>query len=73
MHLQKEQKCGKLNDGRIKSNGNIYEVKFLEGGTAEVWRNGEGTNEFRETGGSPITNSEMRRAMRLNGPGIIKV
>ena len=41
--------------------------------TPEAWRNGEGTNEFRETGGSPITNSEMRRAMRLNGPGIIKV
>ena len=33
-----EDEKGKLHDGRIKSNGNIYEVKFLEGGTAEVRR-----------------------------------
>lgn len=32
----------------------------------EAWRNGEDTDEFRQTGGSPITNSEMRRAMKIN-------
>ena len=47
----------------------------------EAWRNGEDTDEFRQTGGSPITNSEMRRAVWLNAahgpnlgdPGIIMV
>ncbi len=28
---------------------------------------------FRQTGGSPISNSEMRRAIKLNAHGIIKV
>lgn len=37
-----EDEAGKLHDGRIKANGNIYEVKFLEGGTAEVRRNYQG-------------------------------
>ena len=37
-----EDESGKLHDGRIKANGNIYEVKFLEGGTAEVRRNYQG-------------------------------
>ncbi len=41
----------------------------------EAWRKGESTDEFRQTGGSPITNSEMRRAVRLNTQdnGIIMV
>lgn len=37
-----EDKTGALHDGRIKSNGHYYEVKFLEGGTAEVRRNYQG-------------------------------
>lgn len=123
-----EDEAGKLHDGRIKANGNIYEVKFLEGGTAEVRRNYQGwlvgwlrnkwcskettrakalqekintilsqsnsaeyrilsgthkqllnlvknsdkktievanTEDFRQNGGSPITNSELRRAVKM--------
>ena len=37
-----EDETGKMQDGRIKLNGKIYEVKFLEGGTAEVRRNYQG-------------------------------
>lgn len=37
-----EDGTGKMQDGRIKLNGKIYEVKFLEGGTAEVRRNYQG-------------------------------
>ena len=37
-----EDEQGKLHDGCIKSNGNYYNVKFLEGGTAEVRRNYQG-------------------------------
>ena len=37
-----ETENGKMQDGRIQLNGKIYEVKFLEGGTAEVRRNYQG-------------------------------
>ena len=37
-----EDEDGKMQAGRIKLNGKIYEVKFLDGGTSEVRRNYQG-------------------------------
>lgn len=31
----------------------------------EAWRKGENTEDFRQNGGSPITNSELRRAVKM--------
>lgn len=48
--------------------GRSYHGREDELHAREAWRDGENTQEFREKGGAPITNSELRRAMKLSNP-----
>jgi len=58
-----EDENGKMHDGRIQANGKFYNVKFLEGGTAEVRRNFTGAfSWFRNMWCSRTTHAKALQA-----------
>ena len=59
-----EDENGKMQAGRIKVDGKIYEVKFLEGGTAEVRRNYQGVFGWLR---NRYCHKDTTRALALQG------
>lgn len=46
--------------------GQSYKNREMDLFKPEGWRKGENSEDFSKDGGSPITNSELRRAMKIN-------
>ena len=58
--------------------GQSYKNREMDLYKPEGWRKGENSEDFSKDGGAPITNSELRRAVKLNevepnDPNIIMV